>query len=160
MSGPSHRVGDSSSGHDACAPVPLVSGSGNVFVEGQPAGRLGDIYASHSCEDHGGHNDYVETASATVFVNGIPKARRGDAVSMGSSAVGAAATVFTGGGTIGMEQYMEQNGGSPPAPNDGSGFKDEKGQPALPPPAPPATKPKQKTVRLLCVHFKPAKKVI
>lgn len=36
------RVGDNNTGHDACPPTALSSGSPNVFVNGIPAGRIGD----------------------------------------------------------------------------------------------------------------------
>lgn len=59
-----HRVGDSWAVH--CNPVPqchdgvLSAGSGTVFVNGQPIGRIGDPI---SC------GDTVATGASTVFAN-------------------------------------------------------------------------------------------
>ena len=36
------RLNDNCTGHDACPPVPLVEGSPNVYINGRPAGRVGD----------------------------------------------------------------------------------------------------------------------
>lgn len=33
------RLGDMNTGHDDCAPVPLSTASGNVFINGKGAGR-------------------------------------------------------------------------------------------------------------------------
>lgn len=37
------RVGDNNTGHDACPPTALSSGSPNVNINGIPAGRVGDL---------------------------------------------------------------------------------------------------------------------
>ena len=55
------RVEDINTGHDSCAPVPLVSGSPDVFINGRAAGRVGD---SVSC---GGS---VAEGSPNVFIGG------------------------------------------------------------------------------------------
>lgn len=91
------RKGDSSTGHDACAPAPLAEGSPNVFINGQPAGRVGDKYASHSCIVHPAHQDSIAAGSATVFINSIPAGRIGDAVEIGGSVRDGSPTVFIGG---------------------------------------------------------------
>ena len=39
------RLGDNDTGHDACPPTALVSASGDVFINGKGAGRVGDTYA-------------------------------------------------------------------------------------------------------------------
>lgn len=55
------RLGDNNTGHDACPPVALVSASGDVFINGRPAARIGD---SVSC---GGS---VAEGSPDVFIGG------------------------------------------------------------------------------------------
>lgn len=80
------RIGDCCTGHDACGPRPLASGSNNVFVNGKPAGRCyQDRYALHGCDDHSPHSGFVVGGSSNVFINGKPAARIGDGVSCGSS---------------------------------------------------------------------------
>lgn len=91
------RIGDCCTGHDACAPVPLVTGSDDVFVNGIGAGRKGDTYASHGCIAHTGHSDVIVGGSESVFINGMPAARTGDAVSIGGSVRDGSPDVFIGG---------------------------------------------------------------
>lgn len=91
------RLGDSNTGHDACPPVPLVSSSGNVFVNGKGAGRVGDSYAAHSCVNHPSHSGAVASGSGTVFINGRAAARVGDAVSCGGTVAVGSPNVNVGG---------------------------------------------------------------
>lgn len=66
----------------------IAQGSGNVFIEGSPAARLGDA-TTHPCVVAGG--------SSSVFINGSPAARIGDGVSCGGVIIGGATTVSIGG---------------------------------------------------------------
>lgn len=91
------RLGDNCTGHDACAARPLVEGSPNVFINGRPAGRVGDHYSAHGCIVHGSHQDVITEGSSTVFINGRPAARVGDAVSIGGSVAQGSGDVFIGG---------------------------------------------------------------
>lgn len=77
------RNGDNCTGHDDCPAVPLVEYSPNVKINGLGAGRVGDHYSSHGCLVHAGHQDVIAAGSSTVFINGRPAARTGDAVSIG-----------------------------------------------------------------------------
>lgn len=88
------RVGDSCSGHDACAPTTLTSGSSSVLVNGQPAGRVGDTYSPHGCEDHPSHSDSIASGSSTVFAEGSPVGRVGDSVSTSGTVTGGSPNVF------------------------------------------------------------------
>lgn len=90
------RIGDNNTGHDACPAVPLVEGSPNVFINGIPAGRVGDHYQTHSCVVHGPHQDYIAQGSSTVFINGIPAGRIGDPVIIGGSVAEGSPNVFVG----------------------------------------------------------------
>lgn len=90
------RVNDACSGHDLCPPRPAVSGSPNVFINGRPAHRLGDAWASHGCPVHGAHGGVLTGGSASVFVNGRPLGRVGDSVSCGSTAAEGSPNVFAG----------------------------------------------------------------
>ena len=91
------RKGDCCTGHDACPAVPLAEGSPNVFINGQPAGRVGARYSAHGCVSHPGHQDVIAAGSSTVFINGRPAARIGDAVSIGGSVQDGSGDVFIGG---------------------------------------------------------------
>lgn len=91
------RLGDLSTGHDDCPPVPLVTASGNVLVNGKGAGRLADSYAAHDCPKHPPHTGTVASGSGTVTINGQPAARVGDAVSCGGSIAQGSGDVFVGG---------------------------------------------------------------
>lgn len=91
------RLGDNSTGHDACAPQPLVTASGNVFINGKGAGRVGDLYASHGCDAHGAHQDKISAGSGTVFINGQPAGRIGDAVTLAGSVAQGSGNVNIGG---------------------------------------------------------------
>ena len=77
------RLNDNCTGHDACPPVPLVEGSPNVYINGRPAGRVGDHYSAHGCVTHPGHQDVIAAGSSKVVINAKPAARVGDAVSIG-----------------------------------------------------------------------------
>lgn len=91
------RVGDDCTGHDACPAVPLVSGSPNVFINGKAAGRVGDPYSPHGCEDHSTHTPHIASGSSSVFINGIPAGRIGDSVDCGGSVAQGSPNVFIGG---------------------------------------------------------------
>lgn len=91
------RIGDVCTGHDACPPRPLVEGSPNVFINGKPAGRVGDLYAAHGCLIHPPHTGVIAQGSSTVFINGKPAGRVGDPVSCGSAVAQGSPDVFVGG---------------------------------------------------------------
>ncbi len=90
------RQGDLCSGHGPFPPRPLVSGSGDVFINGIPAGRRNDPYGIH-CSPKKCHGGSASAGSSTVFVNGRPLVRIGDAVSCGSVSAMGSPNVFAGG---------------------------------------------------------------
>lgn len=91
------RQGDNNTGHDACPPSALSGGSLNVFVNGKPAGRVGDSYSPHSCPAHPPHSGTIASGSSSVFINGIPAGRIGDPVSCGGGVAAGSPNVFVGG---------------------------------------------------------------
>lgn len=91
------RVGDINTGHDSCAPVPLGSGSPDVFINGRAAGRVGDAYAVHGCDVHPSHAGHIFSGSSSVFINGKSAGRVGDSVSCGGSVAEGSPNVFIGG---------------------------------------------------------------
>lgn len=78
MSKPAARIGDMNSGHGCFMPTSLIMGSPTVLINGIPASRLGDQFATHCCPFNGCHNDAVTMGSTTVLINGMPSARVGD----------------------------------------------------------------------------------
>ena len=91
------RLGDLNTGHDACTPTALATGSQNVFINGRAAGRVGDSYAPHGCINHPTHSGVIASGSASVFINGKPAGRVGDAVSCGGTVAEGSSNVFIGG---------------------------------------------------------------
>lgn len=62
-------LGDDSAGHGCFPPSPAVEGSPNVFANGIPVVRAGDLYAPHTCDDTT-HSGRVGVGSEKVFANG------------------------------------------------------------------------------------------
>lgn len=92
------RSGDSCTGHDACPPRPLATGSPDVFVNGRAAGRVSaDSYALHGCAVHAPHSAVISSGSGNTFINGFPAGRVGDPVSCGGSVADGSPNVFVGG---------------------------------------------------------------
>ena len=93
------RIGDLSTGHDACQAMPLEPyDNPNVFINGLGAGRLYDKYETHGCPAHAPHQDFISQGSSTVFINGLPAGRVGDAVNIGGEVAEGSESVFIGGG--------------------------------------------------------------
>jgi uncharacterized Zn-binding protein involved in type VI secretion len=89
------RHGDICSGHECFSPRPNISSSGNVFINGRGAVRVGDAYAEHGCKGKKGHSSVQAAGSGTVFVNGKPLARVGDLVACGSVCATGSGNVFS-----------------------------------------------------------------
>ena len=94
---PQTRLDDKDTGHDACPPRPLNSGSPNVIVNGKLAGRVGDTYVPHSCSAHAPHIGMIDRGSATVIINGKQAGRIGDPVSCGGNVAEGSPDVIVGG---------------------------------------------------------------
>ena len=91
------RVGDNDTGHDACPPRPLDTGSPNVFTNSIPTGRVSDSYVPHGCVVHAPHSGVIAAGSSTVYVNSLQIGRIGDPVSCGGSVAVGSGNVFAGG---------------------------------------------------------------
>lgn len=61
--------------------VRLISGSPNVFINGKPAGRCGDLCEEYSSESGEKRNAAITKGAPHVFINGRTAARIGDSVS-------------------------------------------------------------------------------
>lgn len=92
------RVGDNNTGHDACPPTALASGSPNVNVNGIPIGRVGDPYNPHGCPAHVPHVGNIASGAPHVFINGKAAGRIGDPVTCGGSVAAGSPNVNVGNG--------------------------------------------------------------
>ncbi|MDF1871045.1 PAAR domain-containing protein [Vannielia sp.] len=94
------RLGDIGSGHGChFPPTPAVSASPDVNANGIPVVRQGDAYAPHACPccPVGPHGRSLSGGSGTVYVNGKPMGRVGDAIGCGGSANAGSGDVYAGG---------------------------------------------------------------
>ena len=88
------RKGDRCTGHGKYKPRPCTQGSPNVMINGRPAHRKGDAWASHcnnSC-----HPSVLANGSPTVLVNGKQQGRIGDPVACKSKVATGSSDVFVG----------------------------------------------------------------
>jgi uncharacterized Zn-binding protein involved in type VI secretion len=91
------RIGDADVGH--CTGMVRAVGSGNVFVNGIPWSRQGDVNTGHKlpgvpCP---GHSAPIAVGSSTVFVNSKGAGRVGDAVDGCTAVAAGSPNVFAGG---------------------------------------------------------------
>lgn len=93
------RLSDSFKTGHGCTPVSKLTGpSTNVFANGIGVERQGDPSVSHTFDNKSGcvpHTVNIRGGSSTVFVNGKPIARVGDAIDQGSISSGSP-DVFAG----------------------------------------------------------------
>jgi len=91
------RVGDADVAH--CSGMVRAQGSGNVFANGIPVSRQGDVNTVHllpglPCPSH---NAGIASGSGSVFVNGKGCGRVGDSISGCTSVAAGSGNVFAGG---------------------------------------------------------------
>jgi len=91
------RVGDADVAH--CSGMVRAVGSGNVFVNGIPWSRQGDVNTGHllpgaPCPSHSAP---IAAGSSTVKVNGKGAGRIGDGISGCTSVAAGSPNVFAGG---------------------------------------------------------------
>jgi uncharacterized Zn-binding protein involved in type VI secretion len=91
------RVGDADVAH--CSGMTRAVGSPNVYVNGIPWSRQGDVNTVHllpgaPCPSHAAS---IAVGSTTVFVNGKGAGRVGDAISGCTSVAAGSSNVFAGG---------------------------------------------------------------
>lgn len=89
------RLTDTCTGHGPFPPRTNTTASTNVFINGLGAHRVTDGWAVHcagSC-----HDSVLASGSSTVFVNGLPLGRVGDAIECGSTIATGSDNVYAGG---------------------------------------------------------------
>lgn len=75
----------------------IVSGSSNVYINGEPAARS---HADHAkCDEHSSRPQVISQGSSNVYINGHPAARVGDRTACDAKIVVGSSNVFIGGGT-------------------------------------------------------------
>ncbi len=102
---------DICTGHDACPSRKAVEGSPDVFIDGHPVVRLGDLWASHGCPAHAPHQGRVMQASDEVTVNDLPVVRVGDPLDCGGVVKTGSEALYAGGG---LTAKKEETKGPPP----------------------------------------------
>lgn len=90
------RIGDADVSH--CSGMTRAEGSPDVFINGIPWSRQGDLNTSHllpgiPCPTHAAP---IAIGSTTVFVNGLGAGRVGDAISGCTSVAQGSDSVFCG----------------------------------------------------------------
>ncbi|WP_245929654.1 type VI secretion system PAAR protein [Brenneria roseae] len=94
------RLNDIASGHDCFPETPIVEGSPDVIINGQPAARQGDTVLLHGCPcpnaPHGVHPRKIAEGSSTVLINGKPAARIGDGINCGGVIISGSGNVIIG----------------------------------------------------------------
>ena len=85
------RLNEIGSGHGNSPETPIISGSPDVLINGQPAARVGDALAPHSA-----HPRSITQGSSTVFINGKPAARIGDGIDCGGVIISGSGNVIIG----------------------------------------------------------------
>tara|TARA_R110001583_G_scaffold73623_6_gene204788 strand:+ start:5196 stop:5486 length:291 start_codon:yes stop_codon:yes gene_type:complete len=91
------RIGDADVPH--CSPMTRAVGSPNVFSNGIPVSRQGDVNTVHLLPGSPcpAHPAPITTGSSTVFVNGMGCGRIGDGITACTSVAAGSPDVFAGG---------------------------------------------------------------
>lgn len=82
------KLADKGTQHDGYNETVITAGSPTVFIDGLPAGRLGDPLTPHAKPLHPPHPRKIATGSTTVFIDGLPAARAGDSIDCGGVVIG------------------------------------------------------------------------
>ena len=109
------RKGDIAKGHDCFPDSPVIEGSPDVFINGQPAARKGDAVASHSCTCGNGcgtHCRSISEGAPTVFINGKPAATVSHGIDCGGMLISGSGNVNIGSATFksSVDGYGKQTG--------------------------------------------------
>lgn len=99
------RLLDIGAAHGCFPPTPIISGSGDVSINGFPAAREGDPLIPHACGNCPPHPRSISAGSATVSINGKAAARMDDAIGCGGSISGGSADTLIG--DVGMSGALK-----------------------------------------------------
>jgi uncharacterized Zn-binding protein involved in type VI secretion len=94
------RLNDTGKGHECFPDTPVIAGSPDIIINGQPAARVGDALAPHGCpcsgSPHGLHGRAIAAGSSNVIFNGKAAARIGDAIDCGGKIITGSGDVIIG----------------------------------------------------------------
>ena len=90
---PAVRFGEVCTGHSCFGSRPNVEGSGDVIINGLPAHRKADHWATHCCGPSC-HDSVACSGSGDVLTNGRDQERVGDPVCCGSAMATGSPDVF------------------------------------------------------------------
>jgi uncharacterized Zn-binding protein involved in type VI secretion len=90
---PAVRLADVCTGHGCFGSRPNGQGSPNVFINGKPAHRKGDLWNYHCCPPPC-HASTACKGSPNVFTNNLDQERVGDPVCCGSKMATGSPNVF------------------------------------------------------------------
>lgn len=91
------RKGDIGSGHSChFPPTKAVEGSGDVWINGREAVRVGDAYDAHGCPScpAPAHGRKLQDGSPTVYINGQKAGRITDPIDCGGEAAEGSGDVY------------------------------------------------------------------
>ena len=91
------RKDDIASGHGCFPDTSITEGSPNVFINGQPAARVGDAAAPHGCTCGNGcgtHARVIAEGASSVFINGKPAVAVGHGINCGGVVISGSSNVF------------------------------------------------------------------
>ncbi|PHM25808.1 type VI secretion system PAAR protein [Xenorhabdus budapestensis] len=77
------KIGDIGTEHGNCSATPVITGASTVKIDGAYLARQGDALAPHNS-----HPRAISGGSGSVFIEGKPAARTGDAVDCGGVVIG------------------------------------------------------------------------
>lgn len=89
-------LGDIGTQHDGFHPSPIISASSNVFIDGRPVARQGDVLMPHIKPFNPPHPRSIASGVGSVLVNGKPIAVGGSKIICGGE-VKASSSVTVGG---------------------------------------------------------------
>ena len=81
-------LGDIGTDHDGFPPTPVIAASPDVFLDGKPVARQGDLLAPHDKPNNPPHPRAIADGVSSVLVNGKPIAVTGAAVDCGGVVIG------------------------------------------------------------------------
>ncbi len=82
------KLGDKGSEHDGFMATPVIAASSSVYADGIGLARVGDDLMPHDKPKNPVHPRKISSGSSTVFIDGKPAVRTGDAVDCGGVLIG------------------------------------------------------------------------
>lgn len=103
------RLNDLCTGHGCYGGRSNASASGDVFINGRGAHRVGDAWSPHGCAVCPPHGASQASGSPNVYVNGMALARVGDSIDCGSSNSSGSGDVIVNAGFDPIQTFISSN---------------------------------------------------